>query len=65
MEDIYKTIITPSEETLFKEKGSKFFGYAYPVLSEEDVKERYRRASKKAPFSASFLLCLSVRNREN
>lgn len=36
--DSYKTIITASKETLFKEKGSKFFGYAFPVLSEEDVK---------------------------
>tara|TARA_B110000091_G_scaffold192989_1_gene217756 strand:- start:2973 stop:3581 length:609 start_codon:yes stop_codon:yes gene_type:complete len=37
-EDAYKTIDTASEETLFKEKGSKFFGYAFPVFSEEDVK---------------------------
>lgn len=35
--DTYKTIKKPSEETLFKEKGSKFFGYAFPVKSEEDV----------------------------
>jgi putative IMPACT (imprinted ancient) family translation regulator len=38
LEDIYKTIETPSRETLFKEKASKFFGYAFPVLSEDDVK---------------------------
>ena len=37
--DTYKTILKPSEEVLFKEKGSKFFGYAFPVFSEEDVKE--------------------------
>ena len=37
-EDAYKTIEIASEETLFKEKGSKFFGYAFPVLSEDDVK---------------------------
>lgn len=36
--DVYKTILSPSEETLFKEKGSKFFGYTFPVLSEDDVK---------------------------
>ncbi len=36
--DTYKTILKPSEEVLFKEKGSKFFGYAFPVSSEEDVK---------------------------
>ena len=37
----------PSEETLFKEKGSKFFGYAFPVSSEEDVKERLEELRKK------------------
>jgi uncharacterized YigZ family protein len=47
MEDIYKTILIPSEETLFKEKGSKFFGYAFPVLTEDDVKERLEELRKK------------------
>ncbi|RDI09761.1 IMPACT family protein [Flavobacterium sp. AG291] len=36
--DTYKTLAAPGEETLFKEKNSKFFGYAYPVTSEEEVK---------------------------
>lgn len=36
--DIYKTISKPSEEVLFKEKNSKFFGYAFPISSEDDVK---------------------------
>ncbi|AWI27115.1 IMPACT family protein [Flavobacterium pallidum] len=39
VQDTYKTISTPSEEALFKEKGSKFFGYAFPVSSEIQVKE--------------------------
>lgn len=38
MNDIYKTIASPSEEILFKEKNSKFFGYAFPVTSEEEIK---------------------------
>lgn len=38
MTDTYKTIASPSEETLFKEKNSKFFGYAFPVTSEEEIK---------------------------
>ena len=38
MDDVYKTIIKPSEETLFKEKNSKFYGYAFPVITEESVK---------------------------
>ena len=36
--DTYKTLASPSEETLFKEKNSKFFGYAYPINSEDEVK---------------------------
>lgn len=39
LKDIFKTILQPSEETLFKEKNSKFFGYAYPISNEEEVKE--------------------------
>lgn len=35
--DAYKTIDRPSSEILFKEKASKFFGYAFPVVSEDDV----------------------------
>lgn len=38
MKDTYKTITKPSPEILFKDKNSKFFGYAFPVLNEEEVK---------------------------
>ncbi|MEL1241740.1 IMPACT family protein [Flavobacterium flavipallidum] len=38
MKDTYNTIAYESEEILFKEKGSKFFGYAFPITSEEEVK---------------------------
>lgn len=38
IKDTYLTIDTPSEEILFKEKKSKFFGYAFPIQSEEEVK---------------------------
>ena len=37
--DTYKTIAFPSEPFLLKEKSSKFFGYAFPVETEEEVKE--------------------------
>lgn len=36
--DIYKTIAKPSEEVLFKDKNSKFYGYAYPVTNEDEIK---------------------------
>lgn len=38
MEDTYRTILAPSEG-LFKDKGSKFIAYAYPVYSEEEIKD--------------------------
>ncbi|CAL2103137.1 putative YigZ family protein [Tenacibaculum sp. 190130A14a] len=46
IKDTYKTITKPSEETLFKDRNSKFFGYAFPVNSEEDIKERLEELRK-------------------
>ena len=37
MQDTYKTILKNSEPTLYKDKGSKFYGYAFPVKSEEEI----------------------------
>lgn len=36
--DTYKTIKFPKADVLFKDKGSKFIGYAYPIQAEEEVK---------------------------
>lgn len=36
--DEYRTLIT-SGESLFKDKGSKFFGYAFPVADEEEIRK--------------------------
>lgn len=49
--DTYKTILKPSEEVLFKDKNSKFFGYAFPVANEDDIKS-YIEALKKQHHSA-------------
>lgn len=49
--DTYKTIALPCEEVLFKEKNSKFFGYAFPVTTEEEVKEILEKL-RKDHFSA-------------
>ncbi len=46
IEDVYKTITKPSEETLFKDRNSKFFGYAFPVQTEEDIKKRLEELRK-------------------
>jgi uncharacterized YigZ family protein len=45
--DTYKTIEKASEETLFKDRNSKFFGYAFPVKKEEDIKECLEGLKKK------------------
>ena len=47
MNDCYKTIENPSEETLFKDRNSKFYGYAFPVLNEEEVKNALGYLKKK------------------
>lgn len=49
--DTYKTIETPSEEVLYKEKNSKFFGYCFPIQTEEEVKVILDQI-KKQHFSA-------------
>ncbi|HEX5742585.1 MAG TPA: YigZ family protein [Flavobacteriaceae bacterium] len=36
--DFYKTISNPSEGLIYKEKGSKFLGFTFPISDEEDVK---------------------------
>ena len=38
---------TSLSEGLYKEKGSKFIAYAFPVFSEEEVKERLAEIKKK------------------
>ncbi len=45
--DTYKTILKPGAETLFKDRSSKFFGYAFPVTSEDDVKETIETLKKQ------------------
>ena len=45
--DTYQTIIKPSAEVLFKDKNSKFFGYAFPVKTEEDVKLQLESIKKQ------------------
>jgi uncharacterized YigZ family protein len=50
MDDTYKTIANPSEG-LFKDKGSKFISFAFPVESEDEIKNIIQTI-KKEHFSA-------------
>ena len=45
--DAYKTLAKPMNEILFKEKKSKFYGYAYPITSEDEVKPIIEGLRKK------------------
>ncbi|RIA10027.1 putative YigZ family protein [Flavobacteriaceae bacterium MAR_2010_72] len=47
IEDTYKTITKPSEEVLFKDKNSKFYGYAFPIRNEDEVKEHIEALKKQ------------------
>ena len=45
-DDLYRTIAAPAE-ALFKERSSKFFAYAFPVVSAEEALEIVERLRKK------------------
>lgn len=47
IKDTYKTILKPSEEALFKNKNSKFYGYAFPVKTEDEVKDYIEKLKKQ------------------
>ena len=51
IKDTYRTITKPSPETLYREKGSRFLGFAFPVTNEEQIKE-HLEALKKEHHSA-------------
>lgn len=53
-EDVYKTIAKVSKETLFKDKNSKFYGYAFPVSNEEEVKECLEEVKQKHPSAGHY-----------
>jgi len=44
-DDKYKEVKSPTTG-IYKEKGSKFIAYAYPVYSEEEVKEKLEEVKK-------------------
>ncbi|WP_300684974.1 YigZ family protein [Chryseobacterium sp.] len=45
----YKTIEKPVENTLLKEKGSKFIGFAYPVNNERELKNSLEKVREEHP----------------
>ncbi len=45
--DTYKTIETRTEDVLYKDKNSKFYGYAFPIENENDAKLSLENLKKK------------------
>lgn len=60
MKDTYNTIALPSEETLYKEKNSKFFGYAFPIESEEEVKPIIEILKKQHPHACHYCYAYQI-----
>lgn len=60
MKDTYKTIAFASYEILFKEKNSKFFGYAFPVITEEEIKTHLENLRKKHHGAGHFCYAFQI-----
>ncbi|MBC6998699.1 YigZ family protein [Cytophaga sp. FL35] len=45
--DVFKTVEKASDEILFKEKKSKFYGSVFPINTEDEVKEIIEELRKK------------------
>jgi uncharacterized YigZ family protein len=58
--DTYNTINQASEEILFKEKNSKFFGYAFPVESEDELKPIIDGLKKQHPNAGHFCYAYQI-----
>jgi uncharacterized YigZ family protein len=58
--DVYKTIAFPSDEILLKEKNSKFFGYAYPIQSELELKPIIDNLRKQHPHAVHYCYAYQI-----
>jgi len=60
LKDVYKTIAFPSDEILFKEKNSKFFGYSFPIESEAEVKPILDVLKKQHPNAVHYCYAYQI-----
>jgi uncharacterized YigZ family protein len=60
LEDLYKTIAFPSSAILFKEKNSKFLGYAFPVQTEAEVKPIIDNLRKQHPHAVHYCYAYQI-----
>src|SRR5690606_32302400 len=62
--DVYKTLKKPSPEILYKEKNSKFFGYAFPVTTENEIKKQLRHLKKQHHAARHFCYAYQIGTEE-
>lgn len=60
IQDTYLTIAQPAPEILFKEKNSKFFGYSFPIASEDEVKMEIDKLKKKHVSAGHFCYAFQI-----
>ncbi len=60
IKDTYTTIAQATDEIIFKEKSSKFFGYAYPIESEEEVKPIIDILRKQHPHAVHYCYAYQI-----
>jgi len=60
IKDTYRTIDHASNEILFKEKNSKFFGYTFPISIEYDVKIHIEQLRKQHPNAGHFCYAYQI-----
>lgn len=60
MEDSYLTIAAPVAGILFKEKNSKFFGYAYPFSSADQLKPILEDLRKQHPNAGHYCFAFRI-----
>ena len=65
MKDTYKTISKATKEVLFKDKNSKFFGYAFPVLNEDTVKDHIDELKKQHHSARHWCYAYQIGTDEN
>lgn len=63
--DTYKTILKPSEEVLFKDKNSKFYSYAFPLTSEDNVKDYIEDLKKQHQKAGHFCYAYQIGKEES
>ena len=54
----YKTILQPSEGVLYTDKGSKFYGYAFPLKTIDDYKGSIEKLKQKHSSAGHFCFAL-------